>query len=119
MPAPGVAEVALRPTRYQAPQGWKEDGTITEFEEDETVAASGDLADGRLKGHAQVKEGDRFYVLRQDAPEESDPDPRGVYLQRIGLVEVHKVVGRRRVRFLVLESSDAVEAGDFLSRQAL
>ena len=116
---PGASGQEPSLTRFQAPHGWKEDGTITDFEGQEIVAASGDLLDGHLKAHAQVKEGDRFCVLRQDAPKESDLNPRGFYLQRVGLVEVKKVLGKGRVLLLVLGSSDAVEAGDFLSRQAL
>ncbi|MDD5658286.1 MAG: LysM peptidoglycan-binding domain-containing protein [Elusimicrobia bacterium] len=105
--------------RTKAPAGWKEDGRVTEFDGREILAASGDLIEGKLRSGPSVQAGERLYVLRKDAAKDSDAEPKALYLQRVGVVEVREVVEKRRVRCRVLKSGGAVELGDYLARQPL
>jgi LysM repeat protein len=106
-------------TRLEAPKGWKEDGRVTEFKEQEIVSGPGDMIEARLKREVAVSPGERLYVLREDAPEEGDADPKALHLQRVGIVEVREVLGKENIRCRVLKAGGAVELGDYLSRNPL
>ena len=106
-------------TRFQAPKGWKEDGRVTEFNEEEVIAGPGDLAEARLAGKTTAQVGERFFVVRADVATEEDEDQKATYLQRVGVVRVEALLPKGRVRVRVLKAGGAVEAGDFLSRQGL
>ena len=106
-------------TRFQAPKGWKEDGRVTEFNEEEVIAGPGDLAEARLAGKTTAQVGERFFVVRADVATEEDEDQKATYLQRVGVVRVEALLPKGRVRVRVLKAGGAVETGDFLSRQGL
>lgn len=106
-------------TRLKAPAGWREDGRVAGFEGEDVVAGPGDLVEARLSKGLTAREGERFHVLRQDAPRESDDDPKAVYLQRVGIVEVRKVMGKGLIRCRILRSGGAVSTDDLLSRREL
>ncbi|HAM35235.1 MAG TPA: hypothetical protein DEB40_13915 [Elusimicrobia bacterium] len=116
---PSAAGMYPSMTRVKAPGTWKADGKITEFEGREIMAGQGDAVEGKITSPGPVSVGDRFYVLRQDAAEESDLDSRGVYLQRVGVIEVKESLGKSRYRFLILRAGGAVELGDFIAREPL
>lgn len=105
-------------TRLKAPEGWRPDGEITVFEDREIMAAQGDLVNGKLKA-ADVKVGDKLYVLRKDAPEDTDADPKADYLVRVGMVEVRQKLKGSTYRLLILKSGDSLQVGDALSRKPL
>ncbi|MBI5241040.1 MAG: LysM peptidoglycan-binding domain-containing protein [Elusimicrobia bacterium] len=106
-------------TRVQAPKGWKADGRVTEFDDEEIISGPGDLAEAKMAGKTPVRVGDRFYILRADVANEADADQEATYLQRVGVVRVETILPKGRVRLRVLKAGGAVEAGDLLSRQAL
>lgn len=106
-------------TRLQAPKGWKEDGRVTEFDEQEIITGPGDLAEAKMEGKSPARVGERFYILRYESPSETDADQDARYLQRVGIAQVESVLPKGRVRLRVLKAGGAVEAGDLLSRKAL
>ena len=98
--------------RLMVEKDWKHDGQITEFEGRETMAAEGDWIHGELASAAS--EGDRFWVYRPTSAQELDADPKGRYFQRMGIVELNRVLGKGSYRFLILKSGDSVQVGDLL-----
>ena len=104
--------------RLKAPKGWKEDGRITVFEGREVMAAQGDVVNGKIAANAAVAVGDTLVVYRADAPREMDDDPKGSYLQKVGLVEVKEKVGKSEYRLLILKSGDSLQLDDLLKKEA-
>jgi hypothetical protein len=102
-------------SRVQEAKGWKEDGSVTEFEGRELLAAEGDWFQAKLRGSAAV--GDRFQVLRRAAPQELDADPKAVYLQPVGWAQVKSAQGKA-FRLMILKSVDTVQVGDLLKKEA-
>lgn len=105
-------------TRFKAPQGWTQDGEVTEYAGREALAAEGDFISGRFK-KTVVAVGDKLYVLRAEAPEDLDEDKKAKYLVRVGVVSVQKDQGKGFYRMLILRSGDSVQVGDFLSKKGL
>lgn len=105
-------------TRLKAPEGWRQDGEVVEYEGREALAAQGDFVNGNFKNVA-VSVGEVLYVLRQDAPEELDDDHKARYLVRVGSARADKEVGKGVYRLLILQSGDSIQVGDYLSKRKL
>lgn len=105
-------------TRIKAPSDWHEDGVVTEFEGREALAAEGDFISGLFK-KSEVSLGEKLYVLRHEAPEDSDEDKKARYLMRVGEVVVRRDLGKGSYRLLILRSGDSIQAGDLLSKEKL
>lgn len=105
-------------TRLKAPRDWKQDGEVVEYEGREALAAQGDFVSGSFK-NAVMAVGETIYVLRRDAPEELDDDPKARYLVRVGSARVERDMGKGVYRLLILRSGDSVQVGDYLSRTKL
>ncbi|MFA6003434.1 MAG: hypothetical protein WC881_05135, partial [Elusimicrobiota bacterium] len=106
-------------TRLQAPKGWRADGVITGYKGREVVAGPGDMVDGKVEPSLRVAVGDKFYVLRQDAVEDSDSDTQALYLQRVGRIKAVEILGKGQVRFIIVRAGGTVDLGDMLSRSPL
>lgn len=104
-------------SRVVLPQGWKPSGVITGFDGRETMAGQGDRIDARLKEPAVI--GEYYYILRQDAAQETDADQKAAYYQRVGVVQVTTDLGKWNYRFLILKSGDAIQLGDLLTKEGL
>jgi LysM repeat protein len=105
-------------TRFKAPRKWTQDGEVAEYEGREALAAEGDFISGHFK-KTSVAVGEKLYVLRDEAPEDSDEDKTARYLVRVGVVSVQKDLGKGVYRLLILRSGDSVQVGDFLSKERL
>jgi hypothetical protein len=104
-------------SRVKEAKGWAEDGSVTEFEGRELLAAEGDWFQAKMRGPASV--GDRFQVLRRAAPQELDADPKAVYLQPVGWAQVKSATGGKAYRLIILKSGDTVQVGDLLKKEAV
>lgn len=102
-------------TRQEVEKAWTADGSITEFQDREVLAAEGDWVFGTLDRPAV--EGAIYVVYRAAARQELDEDEKGRYMQRVGSVKVVADLGKSRYRFLILKSGDSVQVGDFLKRE--
>lgn len=105
--------------RLKAPKDWKEDGRVAEFEGREIMAAEGDVINAKFSKGAAPSVGDRLTVYRPDAPREMDEDPKGLYLHKVGLVEVKEKIGQSEYRLLILKSADSLQLDDLLKREGL
>lgn len=105
-------------TRFDAPRDWKPDGSITEYEDREAMAAEGDFVSGLLK-KGNVVVGEKLYVLREDATEDIDEDTKARHFVRVAVVSVQRDLGKGRCRLLILKSGDSVQLGDLLSKRRL
>lgn len=99
--------------RLKADKTWKEDGRIVEFQGREVMAAQGDVVEAKMVG---ARPGETYMVLRKTAALEEE-DPKGLYLQTIGVVRVEEEVGKQKFRLVILKSGDSVQLGDLLKRQ--
>lgn len=100
--------------RFLMPQGWKSDGKVVAFQGRETLAAEGDTLLIRLEAPLKLRRGLRFTVYRPAAPTEADVDQKGLFMQKIGVVEAVKKVSDLEVRVLVVRSGGAVQVGDLV-----
>lgn len=98
--------------RVKVEKTWKEDGKIIEFEGREIMAAQGDVVQAKLPS---ARPGETYLVYRKVAAHEEE-DPKGTYLQTVGLVRVDESVGKQAYRLTILKSGDAVQLGDLLKR---
>jgi hypothetical protein len=100
--------------RFLMPQGWKADGQVVAFQGREVLAAEGDTLLVRLNAPLRLRRGLRFTVFRPSAPTEADLDQKGLYMQKVGVVEAVKKVSDLEVRVMVLRSGGAVVVGDLV-----
>lgn len=110
----GLAAQYPSVSRLKEPKDWKADGSITEFDGKEALAAEGDWVFGKA---ADASAGQRYTVYRRAGPQELDEDQKATYLQVIGRVEAKADMGKSRWRFLVLKSGDSVQVGDLLKKE--
>ncbi len=106
-------------SRVTVAKKWAADGRVTGLDEREVMAAQGDLIEAKLAEGVAVMAGDRFYVLRADAPEEGESEKEARYLVRVGVIKAQDDLGKRRWRFVILKSGDSLQVDDLLSRKAL
>jgi len=100
--------------RFLMPKGWKADGEVVAFQGREVLAAEGDTLLVRLGAPLRLRRGLRFTVFRPSAPTEADLDQKGLYMQKVGVVEAVKKVSDLEVRVMVLRSGGAVVVGDLV-----
>lgn len=100
--------------RFLMAPGWKPDGKVVAFAGRESLAAEGDTLLVRLGAPLRLRRGLRFTVYRPSAPTEADLDQKGLYMQKIGVVEAVKKVSDLEVRVLVLRAGGAVGVGDLV-----
>lgn len=100
--------------RFLMPAGWKADGKVVAFQGREALAAEGDTLLVRLDAPLRLRRGLRFTVYRPAAPTEADLDQKGLYMQKIGVVEAVKKLSALEVRVVVLRSGGAVVGGDLV-----
>lgn len=100
--------------RFLMPAGWQADGEVVSFQGKETLAAEGDTLVVRLSAPLRLRRGLRFTVYRPSAPTEADLDQKGLFMQKIGVVEAVKKVSELEVRVTVLRSGSAVSVGDLV-----
>ncbi|MFA6030618.1 MAG: LysM peptidoglycan-binding domain-containing protein [Elusimicrobiota bacterium] len=102
---------ALR--RLLMPASWKEDGKVLESPE-RLQASQGDHV-LLLIERSGVAKRQRYGVYRRTSRTEADTDPKGLYMQKIGIVEVsRKLADKDRYRALVVGAGDTVQPGDLL-----
>ncbi|TPW18921.1 MAG: hypothetical protein FD126_3200, partial [Elusimicrobia bacterium] len=100
--------------RFLMSPGWKADGTVIAFKDRETLAAEGDTLLVRLAAPLRLRRGLRFTVYRASAPTEADMDQKGLYMQKVGVVEAVKKLSELEVRVLVLRAGGAIVVGDLV-----
>ena len=103
-------------TRHKVSKDWKDDGKITEFEGREIMAAQGDRIHAKLTETAVV--GEKYAVYRRDSVDEMD-DKDGIYLHRVGVVEVEGPADKGKTILKIVKSGDAIQLGDMLKREQL
>jgi len=100
--------------RFLMPRGWAHDGKVVAFAGRETLAAEGDTLIVRLAAPLRLRRGLRFTVYRPSGPTEADLDQKGLYMQKLGVVEAVKKVSELELRVVVLRSGGAVQVGDLV-----
>ncbi|MBI3299716.1 MAG: LysM peptidoglycan-binding domain-containing protein [Elusimicrobia bacterium] len=103
--------------RMLMPKGWDPKIKIVPFAGREAIAAEGDEVyfEPHFQHALKVRKGMRFTVWRRSAPTEADLDQKGVYAQKIGVVEAVKRVGKTQYRAVVVRSGGPVLVDDLLT----
>lgn len=100
--------------RFLMPADWRPDGKVVAFQGRESLAAEGDTLMVRLAAPLRLRRGLRFTIYRKSAPTEADLDQKGIYMQKVGVVEAVKKVSELEVRVQVLRAGGAVSVGDLV-----
>ena len=75
------------------------------------------IVNGKLSPGVSASVKDRFTVYRLDTNKELDENPKGRFLQKVGIVEVRQALGESLYRFMILKSGDSVQLGDLLKQE--
>lgn len=105
-----------QPSAYRLlmPAGWTPDGRIVAFKDRESFAAEGDMVQVRVEAELKVTKGLRFTVFRHSAATEADADPTGLFMEKVGVIQVLKRLAERDFRAAVLRSGGVVQTGDLV-----
>lgn len=103
--------------RFRMAKEWKPDGKVLEYYGRESMAAIGDFVRVRVDAKHAVKKYQRYTVYRKAAPTEADAGKPGVYVKKVGLVEIDKKLGDGEYRAEILVSGSSIQLSDLLKKE--
>lgn len=103
--------------RYKMPKGWTPDGRVLDYQGKESMTASGDLVRVQVSDAIPVRRRTRLAVYRWSAVREDDSDPKGIYVQRVGEIEIVRKIKDGEYRAMVVKSGGSIQLNDILKAE--
>ncbi|OIO04469.1 MAG: hypothetical protein AUJ52_15305 [Elusimicrobia bacterium CG1_02_63_36] len=103
--------------RFKMAKGWTPDGRVLDYQGKESMTASGDLVRVQISNAVSVRRRTRLAVYRWSALREDDPDPKGIYVQRVGEIEVVRKIKDGEYRAMVVKSGGSIQLNDILKAE--
>jgi hypothetical protein len=103
--------------RFKMPSGWTPDGRVLDYQGKESMSATGDLVRIQVNPVVRVRRRTRFAVYRWSARREEDSDPKGIYVQRVGELEVVRKMKDGEYRAMITRSGGSIQLNDILKVQ--
>ena len=109
----GLSGQTVGMPRFKMMKGWSPDGKVLDYQGKESMTAAGDVVRISVASRIKVRRRSRFSVYRWSALREGE-DPKAVYVQRVGVVEIVRKIKDGEYRAMIVKSGGSIQLNDIL-----